>query len=742
MNKYNTPELREARKKAYDEALEKAKKLVETMTLEEKISQLTQYTPYFYSEEDYNPPVDDSGAGEMTYPRVGSFISIMGVEEENELQRKVVRDNHQGIPAFFAADIIHGYRTTLPTPLAQSCTWDPEIARKCCEVAAREARRNGTHWTFAPMVDIARDPRWGRIVEGYGEDPFLCSDFAAASVVGFQGEVLGGKDHILCCLKHFAAYGAAVGGRDYDGADISLQTLHDVYLPSFKAGVEAGAATLMSAFETLNGVPASGNKYLLWDVLREMWGFEGFMISDWDSIAEMIKHGVAEDERDAAAKGFGAGVDVVMVGNLYNNHLPSLVRDGVIPEWRITRSAEIIIAYKYILGLMDEPYTDPTDHESTFFCDEHLAVAREAAAHSVVLLENDGILPLVPEEQKGKKIAVVGPGADNGQTLLGAWAGLCDASHTVTLLQGLREAYGEYAEIEYIAGTSFGGREDRTKEMGTVDEAIALCENADIVILCAGECSADGGEASSKSKLYLRDEQEELIRRVKEIDKGVITLFTSGKPMIINSLKDASNALLAIWQGGTEAGHGVADVLTGKHNPSGRLTASFPRSIGQLPVQYSFLCSGRPLIAEEDGAPAIRYFDEKLSPLYTFGYGLSYTDFEYTDLRLSSDTMSADGRITVTVSVENKGKYDGYDVVQLYVRDLVASSSRPVRELKGYAKEFFKAGEKRDVSIELYGEDLAFTNWNMEKVTEPGKFKLWIAHNARDGALETEFWVK
>ena len=741
MNKYNTPEIRKAREEAWSAARAKAKKIVDTMTLKEKISQLTQYTPYFYCEEDYNPPVDDSGAGEMTFPRVGSFLNALGAEETNRIQKKVIRDNPQHIPALFANDIIHGYRTTMPTPLAQSCTWDPEIARKCCEVAAREAYSAGTRWTFAPMVDVARDPRWGRIVEGYGEDPFLCSDFAAASVVGFQGEQLGEKGHILACLKHFAAYGACIGGRDYNSTDISLQTLHEVYLPPFKAGVEAGAATLMSAFESINGVPASGNRYLLWDVLREMWGFEGFVVSDWDSVAELIKHGYAEDEHDAAAKGYGAGVDIVMVGNLYNNNLPSLVEEGRISEDMITRSAEIIISFKYLLGLMDDPMTDEAEEGATFFCDEHLAVGREAAANSAVLLENNGILPLIPEECRGKKIAVIGPGADQKHNPFGAWHSPGDPEHTVTILEGIREAYGSYAQIEYVMGASFGGRSEREGDTSTVADAVALAERSDIVITCVGEFAFDAGEASSKSMIVLNDEQEELMRELKKTGKPIITLFTSGRPMVINSLKENSDALLAIWQGGTEAGHAAADVLTGAHNPSGRLTTSFPRNPGQIPIYYNHLSTGRPAYDEEHG-PCVRYFDEKITPLYPFGYGLSYTDFEYSDLRLSSDTVEKDGKLTVTVNVTNKGAYDGFDVIQLYIRDVTACVCRPVKELKGYAKEFFRAGESRDVSIELYADDLAFFDWNMNRIVEPGLFKLWIAHNCLDDALETEFYVK
>lgn len=741
MNKYNTPEIRAAREKAWAEARAKAKELVKDMTLYEKISQLTQYTPYTYSEEDYNPPVDDSGAGELTYPRVGSFINAQGVEETNRIQKKVVRDNHQHIPALFANDIIHGYKTTMPTPIAQSATWDPELAKKCCEVAAREAYSAGTRWTFAPMVDIARDPRWGRIVEGFGEDPFLGSDFSAASVVGYQGEQIGEKGHILACLKHFAAYGGGTGGRDYNDVDISLQTLHDVYLAPFKAGVDAGAATLMSAFNSINGVPASGNRYLLWEVLREQWGFEGFIISDWDSVMELKQHGYAEDDKDAVCKGFGAGVDVIMVGNGYNNNLPQLVAEGKISEEMITRSAEVIISFKYLIGLMDEPFNAPEEEGLTFFSDEHLAVSRETGAHAIVLLENDGILPLIPEKQKGKKIAVIGPAADDQRGPLGAWQGPADTDRTVTLLQGIREVYGEYAEIEYIKGAEYGGVDDTPDDGSGIAKAAELAKSADLIIACIGEFANDCGEAASKSMIVLPGRQKELFDAIKESGKPIITLLSTGRPLAVPYLAEDSNALLEIWQCGTEAGHAVADVLTGAHNPSGKLTTTFPRTPGQVPIFYNHLSTGRPALNEKEYGCS-RYNDVTIAPLYCFGYGLSYTEFEYSDLRLSADTMAQDGKITVTVKVTNKGEYDGHDVVQLYIRDLIASRCRPVKELKGYNKVFLKAGESRDVTIDLYAEDLAFSDDKLQKIVEPGKFKLWIAHNCLDEAMETEFFVK
>lgn len=737
--RYNTPELWEKRNAALDAALKKARSKVAEMTLEQKVAQLTQYTPYFWSEEDYNPPAKgDDGSGEMILSRVGSFLNGMGVEGNNAVQKRVLRDNPNGVPALFANDIIHGYSTTMPTPIAQSCTWDPDIARQCCEVAAKEAYNAYTTWTFAPMVDVARDPRWGRIVEGYGEDPYLASDFAASSVVGFQGEVLGDQPgHILACLKHFVAYGAAIGGRDYNSADISLQTLHDVYLAPFKAGVEAGAATLMSAFESINGVPASGNKYTLWEVLRERWKFRGFVVSDWDSVIEMINHGYCEDEKDAARAGFSAGVDVVMLGNLYNNNLTALVREGVIPEWRVTRSAEIIVAYKYLYGLMDKPIREKED-ESLPFCAEHLAVARKAAANACVLLENDGVLPLTREKAKGKKIAVVGAGADDKRTLLGAWCGPCDPEHSVTVLAALREEYGDIAEIEYVRGCDFGAFDAEEDHYEQIPDAVELAKQSDFVIAVVGEYTSDTGECASKADLMMSGHQQEMLDRIKETGTPLITLFTNGRPLCIKGVADASNALIDVWQGGTEAGHGIVDVLCGRHDPSGRLTTSFPLVPGQIPVFYNRLNGGRPW----PKLPCIRYGDVTIEPLYPFGYGKSYTTFEYGDLTLSASEMAKDGEIEVSVKVTNTGSYAGADVVQMYVRDLVASRCRPIKELRGYAKVFLEPGESKVVSIPLVAEELAFADENCEMTVEAGRFKLWIAHDSSDEALETEFTVK
>lgn len=720
--------------KEFYESMKKAKALVGQMTITEKVAQLSMYAPGTAGNNTYNPKVKDDGSDADYYGGVGAFLCYSGKKQIKEIQDKVLRDNPKGVPAFFANDVVHGDLTTMPTPLAQSCSWEPEITRECCEVAAREAYNNGTRWTFAPMVDIARDPRWGRIVEGFGEDPLLCSDFAAASVKGFQGDELGKPGHVMACMKHFAGYGACEGGRDYAAAELSEQMLRDVYLPSFKAGLDAGAATFMASFNTINGVPSSGNKKLLSDILRDEWGFEGFVVSDYNGITEMINHGFAEDEKDAVCKAFNAGLDMVMVGNAYNNYLPELVEEGKVSEEKITHSAEIVVAFKYLLGLMDDP--EINEDMSMYLCPEHRAVALKAAENCIVLLENNGILPLKPETCSGKTIAVVGPIADDREEVLGSWAGRDDEQYTVSVLDAIKEVYGEYATVNYKRGVDF------VKDEPFDQSAVDMAEKADIIIAVMGEPRWITGEAASQSVIDVKGRQNDFIRALRATGKPIITLFSGGRPTILNDMKESSDALMLIWQGGTEAGHAAVNVLMGKHNPSGRLTTSFPAHCGQIPVNYNHLRTGRPALGENHQGYVSRYRDIPLYPLYTFGYGLSYTDFEYSDMCLSADSMKANGSIKVSVKVRNAGKYAGHDVVQLYIRDIAASICQPVKELKGYKKIYLEAGEVRTVTFDLSAQSLAFTNAEMKKVVEPGKFYVWVAHNSLDDALQAEFTVE
>lgn len=715
----------------YKEARAKAEKLLSEMTLTEKVGQLSQFGTSIYSDD------EQTHEDHFAEGKVGSYLTIKGAEKTNRIQKDLLDATRLPIPALFADDVIHGYRTTMPTPLAQSCSWNPEVTKKCNEVSAKEAYRAGIKWTFAPMVDVARDPRWGRIMEGYGEDTYLCSRFAEAAVKGFQGEGDEelGKDRVLACMKHFVAYGACIGGRDYNSADISLQTLHDVYLPPFKAGIDAGAVTVMSAFEDVNGVPASGSKYLLTEVLRNQFGFKGFVVSDAGSVNEMIQHGYAEDLYDSAYKGFSAGCDMFMAGDVYNDCLPDMLAKGKITEGMIDNSVLSILTAKYLLNLFDEPFV-ADDGEDCFFCDEHMKVARDAGAECIVMLENDGILPL---SASVKNIALVGPLStdddDARVDLLGNWSCLADREKTITIPVALRNALGDNVVINNVKGSPMKGEGDSE----WISDAVAKSKDSDVVIAVVGEDAGDAGEAASHAHLELPLCQRNLVNALIDTGKPVVLLVSSGRPLILTEFKDRVSALLMIWQLGSSAGDSVADVLTGKVSPSGHLTASFPVCEGQIPVYYNYNNTGRPAL--DKWRFEAKYMDCQIAPLYPFGYGKSYTEFAYEDIKLSSDTMTKDGYIDVSLNVSNVGKYDGAAVVQLYIRDLIGCRVRPVKELKGFEKVFLKAGESQKVELRLYASDLAFRDFDMNLIVEQGAFKLWIAEDSQDNRYEFDFRV-
>ncbi len=714
----------------FTEAYAKAEALLAEMTLTEKIGQLSQFGTSIYSDN------EDAHEDHFAEGKVGSYLTIKGAERTNGIQKTLLNTTRLPIPALFADDVIHGYRTTFPTPLAQSMSWNPEVTRRGNEVAAKEAYRAGLKWTFAPMVDIARDPRWGRIMEGYGEDAYLCSKFAAAAVKGYQGEgdECLGKDRVMACMKHFVAYGAGIGGRDYNSADMSLQTLHDVYLPSFKAGIDAGACTVMTAFEDLNGVPATGNRYLLTEVLREQFGFKGFVVSDAGAVNELIPHGYAEDDLDAALKGFSAGCDMLMAGDLYNYYLPILLEEGKITMEMIDQSVLSILTMKYLTGLMDEPYVDD-DGEDCFFCEEHMQVAREAGVECPVLLENNGILPLSGDI---KKIAMVGPLAcDDGDArghMMGAWACLADSSHTVSIPVGLSRALGDGVEIAQYKGCTLEG-----DPVGDMAETVKAAAESDVIIAVMGECADWAGEAASRSDISLQKGQRDLVNALIETGKPVVLLVSSGRPIILTEFKDRVAALMMIWQLGSSLGDAIADLLTGKVSPSGHLTTTVPRCMGQIPIYYNYHNTGRPPLG--NWRFEARYMDCPTEPLYCFGYGLSYTEFAYENIALSQTEMGTDGHIDVTLTVKNVGKHDGAAVVQLYIRDLVGCRVRPVKELKGFEKVFLKAGEAKEVSFRLNADDLAFHDADMNRIVEPGSFKLWIAEHSADTRYEFDFKV-
>ncbi|MBP3381934.1 MAG: glycoside hydrolase family 3 C-terminal domain-containing protein, partial [Clostridia bacterium] len=597
--------------------------------------------------------------------------------------------------------------------------------------------RGGIRWTFAPMVDICRDPRWGRIAEGYGEDTYLCSRLAEAAVKGYQGDGLGGKDRVLACMKHFIAYSACIGGRDYDSADLSMQTIHDVYLPPFIAGIQAGVATFMSAFEDVNGVPATANRYLLTELLREQLGFKGFVVSDAGGVKELIPHGFAEGPSDAVEKAFTAGVDMIMSGDFYNENLPALVEAGKVSMEQIDTAVLRILTLKYACGLVDDPLVDEAGEE-VFFHPDHIDAAYRAAVKTFVLLENNGILPLKTDT---KKIALIGPYADDAiaaRELLGTWASMCDPAHTVCLADGLRTALPQ-AEITTARGCDFHESDNKDADDRMFAQAVETAKGADVVIVAVGEEEEMSGEASSITDIRLTGRQEALIDAAIETGHPVIVLVAASRPMVLTHFNKRVDALMMIWNPGTAAGNAVADVLVGKHSPSGHLTTSFPVTVGQLPIYYNHFNTGRPTLGKWKFEA--KYRDCQVEPLYPFGYGLSYTDFSFENIRLSADTMPIDGQIDVTVTVKNNGKTAGATVVQMYVRDLIGSRVRPVKELKGFKRVFLQAGESQTITLPLPADALAFHNPAMERVVEPGTFKLWIAQHAQDNSNETTFKV-
>lgn len=723
----------------YKTARKRAQEMLEQMTLKEKIGQLSQFGTSIYSDN------EQTYEDHFAEGKVGAYLTIKGAEKTNRIQKTLLKATRLPIPALFGDDVIHGFKTTMPTPLAQSCTWNPELTRQGNEVAAKEAYSAGVKWTFAPMVDIARDPRWGRIAEGFGEDTYLCSRFAEAAVKGYQGEGDEelGKDRIMACMKHFIAYGAAIGGRDYNSADMSLQTLHDVYLPSFKAGLDAGAATVMCSFQDVNGVPASGSRYLLTELLRDEMGFQGYVVSDAGSINELVPHGYAEDGKDAAYKGFNAGCDMLMHGDLYNINLPKLLDEGKITMEQIDESVLRILTFKYISGLMDDPYVDESGEEC-FFCDKHMEVALNAAVETAVLLENDGTLPLSDEV---KKIALVGPFAlddeDARKSLCGCWACMRDPDRTVSIEAGLKNLIGDKVEIKTAKGCPVFLD---INEMNTWDdggemlaEALKVSEESDVIVAVLGEFSGHSGEASSLSNLDLAKPQKRLLDALIATGKPVVLLITSGRPLILTEYKDKVAALMMIWQMGTRAGDAVAKLLCGEISPSGHLTTSFPVCVGQIPLYYNYFSTGRPI--RDKWRFEAKYLDTSAYPLYPFGYGKSYTEFAYENITLSSSEMTRDGSIDVNLTVRNVGNADGATVVQIYVRDLFGCRVRPVKELKGFKKVWLAKGESKDITITLNAKELAFHDEKMNLIVEPGDFKLWVAEHARDDSREFNFKV-
>ena len=661
---------------------------------------------------------------------LGSTLNVRGAVKVNELQREAMKSRLK-IPHLFAFDVIHGYRTIFPVPLGEAATFDIKLAELSAYIAAKESRAAGVAWTFAPMVDIARDPRWGRIVEGAGEDTFLGAEFARARVLGFQGKDYSANDRVVACAKHWVGYGAAFGGRDYNTTDISENTLYNIYFPPFKAAKDAGVGTFMSAFNDLNGVPTSGNRWTLTEVLRGQWKFDGFVVSDYTAVMELLKHGYAKDEADAAQLALNAGVDMEMVSRFYNRTGAELVKDKRLSMPTIDEAVRRILRIKFRLGLFDKPFTDESLEGKTLLTAENRKTAREIANKSFVLLKNDN--ETLPISKNIKSVAVIGALADNQRIMNGSWAGDGRDEDTVTVLQGVKNKLGNNAKINYAKGCEIA-----CENFDDFQDAVNAATDSDFTILVVGEDAGMSGEASSRSVLDLPGKQLDLVKAIHSIGKPYAVVLMNGRPLTINWLAEMSPAILETWFAGTEGGNAIADTLFGDANPGGKLPVTFPRSVGQIPIFYNHRNTGRPFEAENKYTS--KYLDIPNTPLYPFGYGLSYTNFRLQNLRLSAKQIRPDGSLNVMVDVENTGKKTGDEVVQLYLRDLVASISPAVRELKGFQRITLKSGEKKTVTFTLKPEHLGFYNAQMKFVVEPGDFKVYVGDSSLDG-LEGDFVV-
>ncbi|MBI2402550.1 MAG: glycoside hydrolase family 3 C-terminal domain-containing protein [Gemmatimonadetes bacterium] len=699
------------------------------MTLEEKVGQLAQYTGQWVQD---HPEVTAEHLALVRQGRVGSFLNVYGAAYTREVQRIAVEESRLGIPLLFAHDVIHGFRTIFPVPLAQAASWDPETVRRAARAAAVEGTAHGIHWTFAPMVDIARDPRWGRVVEGAGEDPFLGSAIATALVRGFQGDR---PDSLLmlATAKHFVAYGAAQAGRDYNSVDISERALREVYLPPFHAAVRAGAWSVMGGFNAIAGVPMHAHRRLLRDVLRGEWGFGGILVSDYTAVREMEAHGVAGSETDAGALALTAGVDVDMVSGIFQQQLPALVRAARVPERLVDEAARGVLRAKAALGLFDNPYryTDPAHELAATLTRDHVALARELARKSIVLLKNQGgVLPL--RNDLGR-IAVIGPLADDSASALGAWAAAGRPADVVTILEGIRRAVSPETRVTYVRGAAVEGLD--TSGFGA---AVQAARNAQAVLLVLGEHRDMSGEAASRSTLDLPGVQEQLARVVLAQGKPTVVVLANGRPLTIPWLAAQAPAILETWYLGVQMGPAVADVLFGDYNPGGKLPISFPRALGQVPIQYSHENTGRP---PGDDKYTSKYLDVPVTPLYPFGYGLSYTTFAHQRLSLDPTVMGPADTLVITVDVTNTGSRAGDEVTQLYVRDEVASVAQPVRVLRGFQRNHLAPRETRKVTFRLGAQDLAFWGLDQKWVVEPGWFTVYVGPSSAEG-LETRFQVR
>lgn len=713
----------------------KVEALLQKMTMEEKLGQMNQLSPWDFEEL----------AARVRKGEVGSILNVVNPEEINKIQKIAVEESRLGIPILVSRDVIHGYKTIFPIPLGQAATFNPQIAEDGARVAAIEASADGIRWTFAPMIDISRDPRWGRIAESCGEDPYLSSVMGAAMIKGYQGDSLNDPTAIAACAKHFVAYGAAEGGKDYNSTFIPERVLRNVYLPPFKAAVEAGCATFMTSFNDNDGVPSTANKFVLKDVLRDEWKYDGMVVTDWASAAEMINHGFCVDGKDAAEKSVNAGVDMEMVSETFIKNLKQSVEEKKVSMETIDNAVRNILRLKFRLGLFENPYV--VTPQTVKYADAHLQVAKTAAEQSVILLKNDA--QTLPFTDKVKTVAVVGPMADAPYEQMGTWVFDGEKEHTQTPLKAIREMYGDKVNVIFEPGLAYS----RDKNVAGIAKAVNAARRADVVVCFVGEESILSGEAHSLANLDLQGAQSQLIKSLAATGKPVVTVVMAGRQLTISDEVEASEAVLYSFHPGTMGGPAIADILFGKVNPSGKTPVTFSRMTGQAPIYYAHNNTGRPanptemLIDEipvEAGQTSVGcrsfYLDAGNSPLFPFGYGLSYTNFEYSDLKLASDKLTVDGEVNVSVNLKNAGKYDGTEVVQLYVQDKVGSVTRPVKELKAFQRVELKAGESKTVTFTLPVSDLAFWRYDMTYGVEPGDFKLWVGTNSAEG-LSTDFTV-
>jgi len=726
-------------------------KLMSKMTLDEKIGQLNLLTG---GEATTGSAVSTNVEEKIKNGQVGGIFSLTTPARIRKAQEIAVNHTRLKIPIIFGQDVIHGYKTTFPIPLALSCTWDLPMIQQTARIAAIEATADGLNWTFSPMVDISRDPRWGRISEGSGEDTYLGSQIAKAMVRGYQGDDLSKYNTMMACVKHFALYGAAEAGRDYNTTDMSLDRMYNDYLPPYKAAIDAGAGSVMTSFNDINGVPATANKWLMTDLLRKQWGFKGFVVTDYTAINELMDHGLG-DLQTVSARSLNAGVEMDMVGEGFLTTLKKSLTEGKVKQAQIDNACRLVLEAKYKLGLFDDPfrYCNEERAKTEILKPEHLKYAREVAGQSFVLLKNEGqLLPL----KKTGTVALIGPLANTGPNMPGTWSVNSDLASTKSLLESMTATLGSSVKILHslganlVADTAYQKRatmfgrdipRDNRPEEEMIKEAVDLARKSDVVLAALGESSEMTGEASSRTNLEIPDVQKRLLQALLKTGKPVVLVLFSGRPLALKWESENVPAILNVWFGGTEAGNAITDVLFGDVNPSGRLTTTFPQNVGQVPLYYSHKNTGRPLPQGQWFSKfKSNYLDVSNEPLYPFGYGLSYTSFEYSNLSLNGKTFKPGQSLTASITVKNTGNREGQEVVQFYIQDLVGSSTRPVKQLKGFQKILLKAGESKILSFKITAEDLKFYNSELKLIAEPGDFKVFIGSNSRD-VMESSFYL-